>query len=114
MKVCVTGPAARNGKGKAHKIIAMKSTNGLPTDFLADHEHAQRNQVQVAEIPDFLLQGNAGIELIDANTFTNRDLLGPLLGDAQRFGASRVLACCHKFSISSRLACSSVRPCCRS
>src|SRR5579871_5760966 len=100
----MTGPATRNRKSEAHKIIAMKSSNGLPTDFLADHEHAQRNQVQIAEVPDFFLQRDAGIELIYANAFTNGDLLGPALGDAQGFGTSRVLACCHRASISSRVA----------
>src|SRR5438270_9605510 len=113
MQVSVTGAATGNVKGKANKIVAIKCPDGLPANFLADYEHAQRNQVNVAEIPDFFLKRDTGIKLIDAGAFANGNLFGPVLGDTQGCGTSWVLACCHRASISSRVACSSVLPCSR-
>src|SRR6267154_1414418 len=113
VQVGMTGTAAGNGKGKAHQVVPVKSSNSLAADFLADHEHAQRNKIQVAEIPDLFLERHAGIEFIDADAFTNSDLFSSRHGGAQDLGTSSVFACCHNVSISSRVACSSVRPCCR-
>src|SRR5438270_7962284 len=113
MQVSMSGAATGNGKGKANKIVAIKCPDSLTANFLADHEHAQRDQVKVTEIPDFLLECNAGIQFLDAGTFANGDLFRSLPGDAQGSATSRVLACCHRASISSRVACSSVLPCSR-
>src|SRR6476660_10093721 len=41
VQVGMTCPAAWNGEGEAHQIVAMKSPNGLAANLLADHEHAQ-------------------------------------------------------------------------
>src|SRR5882724_9449295 len=113
VQVSMTGTAAGNGKGKAHQVVATKSSDSLAADFLADHEHAQWNKVQVAEIPDLFLERNAGIEFIDTDAFTNSDLFSSRHGGAQVLGTSSVFARCHNVSISSRVACSSVRPCSR-
>ena len=63
-------PAARagNGKRKAHHVVAVEGAHHLPTDFVGDHEHAQRNEFSIAEIPDFLLQRDASAELFDPMT----------------------------------------------
>src|SRR6266571_4815997 len=113
MQVSMPGPAAGNGKGKAHQLVALESSNGLATDFLADHEHAQRDQVHVIKIPDLFLQGDTGFEFFHASTFADGNLISPRYGSTQSFGSSRDFACCHNASISSRVACSSVRPCSR-
>ena len=76
MQVGMAGPAARNGKGKAHQFAAIESADDLAPDFLADHEHAQRHQVHIVKLPDFFLQRDAGIEFVHAVTFSDGDRFG--------------------------------------
>src|SRR5580765_4492601 len=107
-------PAAGNGEGKTDQLAAIESADGLAADFLADHEHAQRYHIHIVILPDFFLQRNAGVEFIHAFTFSDGDLpgllFGPWDGGAQGLGSSSFLACCHRASISSRVASCRVRP----
>src|ERR1700704_854858 len=113
MQIGMSGAAAGNGKGKANQFTAVERTNDLAADLLADHKHAQRHQIHIVKIPDFFLQRDAGIEFFHAVTFSDCDLIRSQKVGAHDLGPSSVLACCHKASISSRLASSSVRPWCR-
>src|ERR1700759_295024 len=112
MQICVAGAAAGNGKGEANELRAIECADDLTADFLAHHEHAQRNEINVVKIPDFLLQRHAGIELVNAVAFSYGDGLG--LGNCGHFfAASRVFACCHRTSISLAVDSSNVFPCAR-
>src|SRR6185437_11552437 len=112
VQISVPGAAAGNGKSKAHQITAIESANNLSADFLAHHEHAQGNQVNVSKIPNLFLQRDAGVEFVYALALADDDLTGFRHHHAH-FSTSRLLACCHKDSISSSVASSSVRPCLR-
>src|SRR4029077_4690169 len=113
MEIGMPCPAAWNGKRKPDEFAAIERANDLPANFLTHNKHAQRNQINIVKPPDLFLQGNAGIEFIHAVAFSNGNLFGPGDGRAHFLVSSSALACCHRASISSNVACSSVRPCWR-
>ena len=110
MKIWMSGAAAGNGEGKTDQLAAIECADNLPANLLADNEHPQRNQVNIVKIPDFFLQRDAVLEFLHAFTLANGYRADFGDRDAHFAVPSMVLACCHKASISSRLACSSVRP----
>ena len=59
VQVDVAGARAGYGEREADHNVAFESPHHLASNFVGDHEHAQRNQFRVAEIPDFFLQGDA-------------------------------------------------------
>src|SRR5690348_7227373 len=73
MQVRMAGAGSGNGEDESGQRIAIKSAYDLSADFVADHEHPQRNQVNIGEIPDFLLQRDACLELVNAGAFANGD-----------------------------------------
>src|SRR5438270_7083955 len=128
VQIRMAGARAGNGESKADQLAAIKGADDLPADFPADHEHAQRDQVHVVKIPDLFLQRDAGLELFHAVALANRNLsdswhrgahlAGLLQGSIAESASklahySRLLACCHKASISSSVASCNVRPCLR-
>src|SRR5258708_34339259 len=98
---------ARAGKPqrKTKQFTAVESTNDLSANLLADHEHTQRNQITVVKIPHFLLQRDAGGELINAVALPDSNLAGPGYGRTHFFPTSIICAFSHKSSTSSKLAC---------
>src|SRR5262249_46135876 len=112
VQIRAPAPLAGNGKGKAHQFVILagiESADNLAADFVADHKHAQWNHVHVIKVPHFLLQGYAGPELIEVAALADGNPFHAGGGHGQ-FLSSRVLACCHKLSISSRFASSRVLP----
>src|SRR5215470_11832177 len=114
VQIRMAGARAGNGKGEANELIAVECADDLSADLAADDEHAQRNEIDIIEIPDFFLERNAGLKLLHAVAFADGDSIDTGHCGAHRVGPSIVLACCHSDSISSSVACSSVRPCLRS
>ena len=48
----------------------------MAADLVSHHKHAQRHQFRIAEVPNFLLQRNAGPKFLDAVTGTELDRVG--------------------------------------
>src|ERR1051326_3570463 len=102
--------ASGNGEGKADKLRAIKSADDLAANFFTNHEHAQRNDIQIVKVPDFLLQINAGFEFVNPAALADGNPLDSRHRWAHFCGSSRDLAFCQSDSISSMVLSSSVFP----
>src|ERR1051326_3197577 len=111
MQVRMAGARAGNGKGEADQLIAVESPDDLATNLAAHDEHPERDKVDIVKIPNFFLQRDAGLQLLHAVALADGNLINAGHCGAHFAGSSMVLACCHNVSISSSVACSSVRPC---
>ena len=111
MRVQVGMPAAhgRHCQREAHHVVAVEGAEYLPANFLRHHEQPEWDQFRIAEIPNFLLQGNCSAEIFQFVALA--DLEGVVF-HVDDF--SRSFACCHRDSSSSRVACSGLRPAARS
>src|ERR1043166_4447853 len=108
VQIRMAGAGPGDGEGKANQFIAIECADDLPADLAADHEHAQRNQVHIIEVPDLFLQGDTGLKFLHAVAFADGNSVDTGNRGAHRVGSSIILACCHKASISSSVASSSV------
>src|ERR1051326_4355237 len=113
VQIGMAGARAGNGEGEAEQLGALKGADDLPTDLPADDEHAQRNQIDISKIPDLFLERNASLKLFQAVALADGDPVNCGDGGVHAGRSSRLLAFCHKVSISSSVASSSVRPCWR-
>src|ERR1041384_5150201 len=104
VQIRLTGAGSGDGEGKTNQFITVERADDLPTDFAADHEHAQRHQIDIVKIPDFFLQGDTGLEFFHAVAFTDGDSIDAGHGCAHFAGSSWTLACCSNDSLSSSLS----------
>ena len=98
---------ARNGQCKADEIFAVERSDHVSADFVRNHEQTDRDQVGVRECPDFFLQGETRLHLLQRLAFADRHR------GVHGWG-SCCFACCQSSSSSSLDACAGPRPFARS
>src|SRR5581483_4119838 len=111
MQIDMTGSRTGNGERKANHCVALERSHHLASDLVRHDEHAQRDQVCVAKIPDLFLQDDAGAKLVDILASAQFDLVHRhALCSPAPPAFSYFLAFCQSDSSSSTEAWSAVRP----
>jgi len=105
MEIGVASAISRDGEGKPNDLSLVEGTNYLTANLFSNNKHAQGNQFDVGEIPDFLLQADAGSHFVQTLTWANH-----YTGFGQRFICSWSLAWRQRESSSSSVASWGERP----
>jgi hypothetical protein len=76
VEIDVAAARARHREREADHVGTREGTHDLASDFIGDHEHAERDQFGVGKVPDFFLEGNASAKIFDAVAVAKFDGVG--------------------------------------